>query len=406
MNSILLGPNMRILIGWDNPEECDLISLYLGVSENDLVICATTEEFLSQALDKHSWDIILMSIMAPDPQTAFEHFEQIRQKHLDTPVVGACPTQGTFHVARFLTAGMRAYIIRDEGGDFMFLMETTLQSVVDSVKAERERFVAERLREEIESVRKLQESIIPTELDSPDRFDVTARYESSQIRVFGGQPVTLAGGDYYDVFMLDDDNLVLLVGDASGHGMKACMSIMTMHTLVGMIRSNKYLDTAAFVSDVNNRLCNQAIVNDDGGFITLLYGILNAKTNEFQWTSAGAPIPIVHELETNKVYELGTNDDGGLPLGIVSDVEYDIHTSVIPPDSRLLIFTDGLAEAFPGEKETFGEFGIPGIMQSLQASRSSDLESALSNLFRDSNAFTDGSGRHDDTSVVLLGRKN
>lgn len=398
---------MRILIGWDNPEESDLISLYLGVSENDLVICATTEEFLVQAFDENeAWDIILMSIMGPDPQTAFEHFEKIRKTHLDTPIVGACPTQGTFHVARFLSAGMRAYIIRDEGGDFMFLLETTLQSVVDSVRAERERFVVERLREEIESVRKLQESIIPSDLVAPDRFDVTARYESSEIRVFGGQPVTLAGGDYYDVFMLDDDNLVLLVGDASGHGMKACMSIMTMHTLVGMIRSNKYLDTAAFVADVNNRLSDQAIVNDDGGFITLLYGILNAKTNEFQWTSAGAPIPIVHELETDKIYELGTNDDGGLPLGIVPGAEYDIHTSVIPANSRLLIFTDGLAEAFPGEKETFGEFGISGIMQSLQASRSDSLKVALENLFRDSNAFTDGSGRHDDTSVVLLDRKN
>ncbi|MCH9654803.1 MAG: SpoIIE family protein phosphatase [Planctomycetes bacterium] len=398
---------MRILIGWDNPEESDLISLYLGVSENDLVICATTEEFLVKAFDENeTWDIILMSIMAPDPQTAFEHFEKIRKTHLDTPVVGACPTTGTFHVARFLSAGMRAYIIRDDGGDFMFLLETTLQSVVDSVRAERERFVAERLREEIESVRKLQESIIPSDLVAPDRFDVTARYESSQIRVFGGQPVTLAGGDYYDVFMLDDDNLVLLVGDASGHGMKACMSIMTMHTLVGMIRSNKYLDTAAFVADVNDRLCDQAIVNDGGGFITLLYGILNAKTNEFQWTSAGAPIPIVHELETDKIYELGTNDDGGLPLGIVPGAEYDIHTSVIPENSRLLIFTDGLAEAFPGEKETFGEFGISGIMQSLQASRSDNLVVALENLFRDSNAFTDGSGRHDDTSVVLLDRKN
>lgn len=398
---------MRILIGWDNPEESELITLYLCVSENDVVVCATNEEFLAQAYaEGESWDIILMSIMDPDPQVAFDNFEEISKKHLDTPIVGACPAQGTFHVARFLSAGMRAYIIRDEGGDFMFLLETTLQSVVDSVNAERERFIAERLREEIESVRKLQESIIPSDLDAPDRFEVTARYESSQIRVFGGHPVTLAGGDYYDVFLLDDDNLVLLVGDASGHGMKACMSIMTMHTLVGMIRANKYLDTAAFVADVNDRLCDQAIVNDDGGFITLLYGILNSKTNEFQWTSAGAPIPIVHELETNKTYELGTNDDGGLPLGIVPGTEYEIHTSIIPPDSRLLIFTDGLAEAFPGQKETFGEFGIPGIMQSLQASRSDNLEVALENLFHDSNAFTDGSGRHDDTSVVLLGRKN
>ena len=209
---------MRILVGWDNPQECELISMYLGVSENEVRICATPEEFLQQAATQDEWDIILMSITSPDPQTAYDNFEQVRQQHLDTPIVGACPGQDTFHLARFLTAGMRAYIIRDDGGDFMFLMEVTLESVVNSVKAERERFVAERLREEVESVRKLQESIIPTNILSPDRFDVTARYESSQIRVFGGQPVTLAGGDYYDVFMLDDENLVLLVGTPRGMG--------------------------------------------------------------------------------------------------------------------------------------------------------------------------------------------
>ncbi len=43
--------------------------------------------------------------------------------------------------------------------------------------------------------------------------------------------MTLAGGDYYDAFA-HGDNIVVLVGDASGHGMKACMSIMTMHTLI------------------------------------------------------------------------------------------------------------------------------------------------------------------------------
>jgi phosphoserine phosphatase RsbU/P len=67
-----------------------------------------------------------------------------------------------------------------------------------------------------------------------------ARYESSQIRVLGDRPVVMAGGDYYDVFSFDDGQVVLVLGDAAGHGVKACMSIMTMHTLISMIRDRRF----------------------------------------------------------------------------------------------------------------------------------------------------------------------
>jgi len=233
---------------------------------------------------------------------------------------------------------------------------------------------------------------------------MVARYESSQIRVLGGQPVTLAGGDYYDVFTLADESMIMLVGDASGHGMKACMSIMTMHTLIRMIRSNKYNDTGSFVAEVNRHLCDQIIVNEDGGFITLLYAILQSETNELQWTSAGHPFPLLQNMEDNTFSELAGENDGGFPLGIVPDAEYSIQTTVIPPNSRLLIYTDGLAEAFPDGQQGHSEFGIKGIKKTLQDAHDLPLDETLALLFAESHTFTKGMGRHDDTSVVLLER--
>ena len=111
-----------------------------------------------------------------------------------------------------------------------------------------------------------------------------ARYEPSQIRVMGGNPVIMAGGDYYDAFNVDSNKLILLVGDASGHGVKACMSIMTMHTLIRMIRDQRYPNTVDFVSEVNRRLCSSDIVQDEGGFITLLYSTLDLE-NQTSLTS-------------------------------------------------------------------------------------------------------------------------
>src|SRR5204863_413226 len=81
---------------------------------------------------------------------------------------------------------------------------------------------------------------IPRGLEPPPGYRAVARYEPAQVTSMGGQPVIMAGGDYYDLFKANDHTLVALVGDASGHGLKACMSIMTMHTLVRMLGAARF----------------------------------------------------------------------------------------------------------------------------------------------------------------------
>lgn len=395
---------MRVLVGWDDPAEADLIGLYLNVDSSAAIVTADRGKFLIEAERGGPWDGILLPTSTPDPETAWNTFCRVQQLQPDAAIVGACRGDDVFRIARFMRSGMRTFLIRDTAGDFMFLLQTVLESSVEAVRAERERFVAEKLREEIEAVRKLQQSIIPRDLPQPAGYELAARYESSQIRVLGGRPVTLAGGDYYDVFMLNDNTTVLLLGDASGHGMKACMSIMTMHTLVSMIRTNEFRDTAAFVAEVNRRLCEQAIVHDEGGFITLLYAVLRTDTHELEWTSAGHPVPLLHHLNSNEVEPLGSIDDGGLPLGIVADAEYDLHRATLPAGIRLMFYTDGLEEAFPGGDREHEGFGRAGIERSLQRARDDSVASALEILFADSAEFTGGAGRHDDTSVVLTER--
>src|SRR5260370_37878098 len=85
--------------------------------------------------------------------------------------------------------------------------------------------------------------------------------------MIGGKPVTMAGGDYYDMFCANDHTLVALVGDASGHGLKACMSIMTMHTLVRMVGTSRFDDTAGVVAGSNSMLCTNSILQSGGGFL-------------------------------------------------------------------------------------------------------------------------------------------
>jgi sigma-B regulation protein RsbU (phosphoserine phosphatase) len=396
---------MRILAAWNNPAEAELLSLYLDLDDNQLAVAADATECLALARAQ-GWDAVLLSLSFPDIDGAYAVFQEIRKLQPGCPIVGACFPQEVFQLARFMTNGLKAYILRDDVGDFLFLINVTIQNAVAGVLAERAQKLSEKLREEIDSVRKLQETFIPINLEAPQGYSVAARYEPSQIQVMGGAPVVLAGGDYYDVFKINEDTLVVLVGDASGHGMKACMSIMIMHTLVRMIRSTVYQDTAAFVAEINKHLCSQTIVQQEGGFITLLYGVLRRDTHEFQWTSAGHPMPMLHNLTDESVQEMGDVEKSGLPLGVYDDAEYETCSMTIPPNSKLILMTDGIIEAFPAaQTDGHREFGLKGVIATLRQVADKCPEGTLQALFDASNAFTEGSGRHDDTSVVVLARE-
>ncbi len=394
---------MQVLVGWDNPNEAETIGLFLNVGDIQAKITTDPEEF-ENAAAMGVWDVILMALNFPSLEKSFALFTKVRALQPEAPVLGACYQGEVVHLARFMSHGLHNFVTRDAGGEFILLLGSVIESANQAVLAQRSKQLAERLREEIESVRQLQESVIPRDIPTPPGYRIAARYEPAQIRVLGDQPVILAGGDYYDIFSMDANNLILLVGDAAGHGIKACMSIMTMRTLIHMIQDKSYVDTAHFVAEVNQRLANKAIVQDEGGFITMMYCTLNTATHRLQYTSAGHPMPLLHNMRTNEVIQLGSEAEAGMPLGIDPNETYHTVSVDMPEDSRLLIFSDGLTDAFPAGGDMYDQFGEKGIIKCLQSAVGLSLDEALDKLFVDSQAFTQGSGRHDDTSAVLVER--
>ena len=395
---------MRILVGWDDEAQIELLKMYLDVDGNAVITTTDPKQFEMLVDSPQTFDVILMTTSHPDSDSAFATFQKLLTARPGCPVVAACDQTEVYRIARFMGAGLRSYLIRDANGDFLFLVQAILQAAVHQVEMDREKQVSNQLRKEVESVRELQESIIPSKIDTPDGYNILARYESSQIRVIGMKPVTMAGGDYYEAFTLPDNRMVVLVGDASGHGIKACMSIFTMHTLIRMIRFDEYMDAAKLVQHINEQLCKQAVVSGEGGFITMLYGVFDPETRTLSWASAGHQMPVLHNLETDEIYEVATPEESsGLPIGLFEFGDYKTNHTVIPRNSRLLLYTDGLIEAFPGnERGVHEEYGMAGLYKTMRETRDQPLDVCLHRLFADSFAFTKGSGRHDDTSVLLL----
>ncbi len=395
---------MKILVAWDNPNEIELLQLYLSVGgENDVELCQQVD-LLTRTV-RNGWDVALIAQTLPTVDDGYAAFSALRRKYPELPVVLGTRAEEIISLPRFLKLGLRSYVIRDNRGDFMFLLLSALESAVEAERAAKASLLAGKLREELDGVRRLQETIIPRGIQCQKGYRAVARYEPSEVFVAGGQPVVMAGGDYYEVFPTDESTLVALVGDASGHGLKACMSIITMHTLIRMITSERYSDTGSFVTDINNRLCESTIVQSGGGFITLFYAAIDTRNHVMRWTSAGHPPALLHDRRTNTVSPVGGNNEGGLPLGITAEMGYDVMTAQIPPGGRVLIYSDGLTDALAPSGRESTMFGVDGICRSLQACCDLSLEETMEALFRNSRDFTEGEGRHDDTSVVLVERE-
>ena len=396
---------MKILVGWESSPETETLELMLNVGGHEATLRSDLAKF-NLALQETNWDVVLLSLSFPTLEESLSVFEHTKTALPGIPIVGAAKSDDITHLIQFVSQGLHSHVIRDNDGNFIMLLISMLDAANENMLALRAQIVAERLSEEVDSVRKLQESVIPDDLPETNGYKVVGRYEPSEIRVDGKNMVVMAGGDYYDSFALDDSRLVMLVGDASGHGVKACMSIMTMHTLIRMIRNNRYPNTADFVNAVNDRLCKSDIVQDEGGFITIIYCMLDTSTNTIEWTCAGHPLPLLQNMETNEVTILGDEDQIGLPLAVMEGWEYECISATIPPKSRLLIYTDGLEEAFPPSGDALvDQFGVDGITEAMQESRELPLNDALEHIFQRSSAITEGTGRHDDTSVMMIERE-
>ncbi|MDB4864524.1 serine/threonine-protein phosphatase [Pirellulaceae bacterium] len=396
---------MNILVGWETSPEIETLELMLNIGGHEAIICSEVDQF-DLKLKETDWDVVLLSLSFPTLEESIETFERTKGAIAGIPIVGAAKSDDITHLIQFVSQGLHSHVIRDTDGNFIMLLLSMLEAAYENVRALRAQVVAERLSDEVNSVRKLQESVIPDDLPETNGYKVVGRYEPSEIRVDGQNMVVMAGGDYYDSFALDDARLVMLVGDASGHGVKACMSIMTMHTLIRMIRNNRYANTADFVYAVNDRLCKSDIVQDEGGFITIIYCILDTESNLIEWTCAGHPLPLLQNLETNEVAILGHEDQIGLPLAVMEGWDYECISATIPLNSRLLIYTDGLEEAFPPSGDALvDQFGVEGIIGAMRDSKDLSLSEALDLIFQRSSDITEGTGRHDDTSVMMIERR-
>jgi hypothetical protein len=184
-----------------------------------------------------------------------------------------------------------------------------------------------RLSNEMEAARNMQSLLIPPTPPATPGFTVESVYI----------PASEVGGDFFQVLPANDDSLLIVVGDVSGKGLKAAM---TVSAIIGALRNETDRQPAQVLAHLNRVLHGQIT-----GFATCTAALITAD-GAMTLANAGnlAPYRNGEELAV----------DPGLPLGITPDVSYSESTFQLNPDDRLTFVSDGVVEATSEKRELFG----------------------------------------------------
>jgi sigma-B regulation protein RsbU (phosphoserine phosphatase) len=198
------------------------------------------------------------------------------------------------------------------------------------------------------------------------------------------------GGDFYDFFMIDDQRLGFVIGDVSGKGISAAIFMAVSRTLI-RATGLKGDSVSECMEYVNNLLCTESV---SSMFVTVFYGILNTQTGEIDYVNAGHNPPYILSASGIQQVEM-TN---GLALGVLNDFSFQSKKIQLKKGDQLLLYTDGVVEAFDLGETAYGEEKFENF---LHQSLNLPVETILKKLFTDVADFVNGAPQSDD--ITLLG---
>lgn len=244
----------------------------------------------------------------------------------------------------------------------------------------------ESLDSELKIVGEIQRTLLPDTLPEMAGFEFAADYQTS----------ARAGGDYYDFFPLDNENLGLFIADVSGHGTPAAVLMAITHALAHS-KPDTHTPPGQLLAHLNHKLTKSYL--REGMFVTAFYAALDPATRQFTYARAGHNPPRL--VRDDKVISLDAI--GSLPMGVMEDETFEDATITLQPGDLLLFYTDGITEAMSpqtlGRRELFGQGRLDEVL--LQ----SRCESAQACIDRVKNAidhYTGHSQPMDDQTLIAI----
>ncbi len=255
---------------------------------------------------------------------------------------------------------------------------STTQGELQKISEERGR-----LKAELTIANEIQHGVLPNKFPKTDSYELYALMD----------PAREVGGDFYDFFQLDDDNICVVIGDVSDKGIPAALFMMTSKTMV-KAHAIRNADPAEILEAVNKSLCDS---NPAEMFVTLWVGILNLKTGLLRAANGGHEYPMFKLGD--KPFEV-MHDPHGLVVGVMDTAVYQNYEVQLQPGDRMMIYSDGATDAVDTNMK---DFGLDRLLETVrEASRHEDAKGMVKEIRDRLRAYSEGAYQFDDITLLSL----
>lgn len=354
--------------------------------EYDFVFAHNGLEALTKLIENPDIGIILSDINMPemDGLTLLLKLKELKHPSLKTVVVSAYGDMENIRTA--MNRGAFDFLTKPINfQDLEITISKTMEEIVLQRRALIEHDQLISIQRDLNVAREIQKGILPQVFPPyPDRtdFDIFASMVAAKE----------VGGDFYDFFMIDNDRLGFVIGDVSGKGIPAAIFMAVSRTLI-RATGLKGMSAGECMHYVNNLLCNESV---SCMFVTVFYGIMNMKTGELEYANAGHNPPyIIRQSGQIEMLESA----GDIVLGVFEDKEFETRSVQLKPQEGVLLFTDGVTEAFNMENEVYGE---PRLEQLISGFHGFTSEMIIKAIESDVDVFAHGAPQSDDITMLYM----
>ena len=239
----------------------------------------------------------------------------------------------------------------------------------------------QKMEEELELAREIQQNLLPQTLPRYSNFDLAAINMSSK----------QVGGDYYDVITLDDDRFCVAIADVSGKGAPASLLMANIQAFLQVIcrQDLNIVESTALINDLISANTS------DGRFITFFWAVINNEEKKMTYVNAGHNHPLL--IRDGEIRKL---NKGGMILGVMeTTIPYESETIKLQKDDVIVLFTDGISEAMNKESEEFSDKRLEENSVKLSSFSANEILDGIKNEVTD---FTKGAAQSDDITMVIV----
>ena len=288
------------------------------------------------------------------------------------------------HALSAITEGKLETVVDVRSNEEFDALSNDINATVDTLK----RYIKEaeeRIDAELAFAKAIQHAALPSVFPPyPDRkeFEIFATMHTAKE----------VGGDFYDFYFVDDENLAFLMADVSGKGIPAAMFMMTAKTFIKSFAESG-LSVEQVFTHANAKLCEG---NDAGMFVTAWLGILNTRTGQVQFANAGHNPPLVRHADGTYEY---LKSRAGFVLAGMEGVRYRKNELTLAPGDAIYLYTDGVTEATNLNEELYGEERLQKV---LDIYKDATPETICAEVKIDVDKFVGEAPQFDDITMLAI----